>query len=68
MGPLFLASFPRDWSDRDAMLSLFSGKHSFYFLGIELVPRKWYWPFLGTKKTGEVWCPEDPREFDVLVV
>ena len=64
---MFLPSYPESWDDADALRSLLPGAGcDFYFRRVRLHPRKWYFPFRRWVRTGEIWQPKDPCEFDVL--
>lgn len=63
-GNLFSPSFPPGWTDYDALCSMMRGPE-WYFVSIEKIPPRWYWPFTTYKKTGEIWETEDHRAFDM---
>ncbi|KKM74389.1 hypothetical protein LCGC14_1400860 [marine sediment metagenome] len=62
---LFYASVPPGYSEYDAFAALISGVPGWYFVGIEKIPPRWYWPFTTYRKTGETWDTKDHRAFDM---
>ena len=66
-GALFRPSFPDDYSDVQAIIDTLTGNYLWYFRRVELKKvRRWFWTRVIYEDTGEVWCPREGAEFDVI--
>lgn len=62
-GKYFVSSFPKEWSGLEAMVNVIGGG-SYYFLGIEKIPKKWWHLKQWWRYTGEVWGFKEHKLFD----
>ena len=68
-GALFRPSFPDDYNAGQAIADTLTGKKSWYFRRVEPKKvRRWFRTSTIYEDTGEIWCPREGAEFDVIEV
>lgn len=65
-GALFEPSVPDDYNRADAIADCLLGRMAWYFRRVLPAPRRWWHRSPRWIRTGEVWEPTRPSEFEVL--
>lgn len=67
-GKIFEPSIPDGYSLGDVMRDLITPGHKYYFFEVRELPKKfWQRKKRYERVSGsEVWCPLDPKQFDVI--